>query len=127
MESFDNENIGIVKISDEVVSVIAGIAAEEIEGVMEFQHGVTNNISQLLKGKKASGKAVKVTLEEDRARIEMAVTVLYGVKILDVVAGVQENVKKTVEAMTGLVVSSVDVYVQNIYLPKSSEKESKEM
>lgn len=127
MESFDNENIGIVKISDEVVSVIAGIAAEEIEGVMEFQHGVTNNISQLLKGKKTSGKAVKVTLEEDRAKIEMDLTVLYGVKILDVVASVQENVKKTVEAMTGLVVSSVDVYVQNIYLPKNSEKESKEI
>lgn len=127
MENFNNENIGIVKISDEVVSVIAGIAAEEIDGVMEFQHGVTNNISQLLKGKKSSGKAVKVTLEEDRARIEMAVTVEYGVKILDVIGAVQENVKKTVEAMTGLVVSSVDVYVQNIYLPKSPEKESKEM
>ena len=127
MENFNNENIGIVKISDEVVSVIAGIAAEEIDGVMEFQHGVTNNISQLLKGKKSSVKAVKVTLEEDRARIEMAVTVEYGVKILDVIGAVQENVKKTVEAMTGLVVSSVDVYVQNIYLPKSSEKESKEM
>lgn len=127
MESFDNENVGIVKISDEVVSVIAGIAAEEIEGVMEFQHGVTNNISQLLKGKKTSGKAVKVTLEEDIAKIEMDLTVLYGVKILDVVASVQENVKKTVEAMTGLVVSSVDVYVQNIYLPKNSEKESKEI
>ncbi|MGG7077665.1 Asp23/Gls24 family envelope stress response protein [Clostridium sardiniense] len=127
MENFNNENIGIVKISDEVVSVIAGIAAEEIDGVMGFQHGVTNNISQLLKGKKSSGKAVKVTLEEDRARIEMAVTVEYGVKILDVIGAVQENVKKTVEAMTGLVVSSVDVYVQNIYLPKSPEKESKEM
>lgn len=127
MENFNNENIGIVKISDEVVSVIAGIAAEEIDGVMEFQHGVTNNISQLLKGKKSSGKAVKVTLEEDRAKIEMAVTVEYGVKILDVIGSVQENVKKTVEAMTGLVVSSVDVYVQNIYLPKNSEKESKEI
>ena len=127
MENFNNENIGIVKISDEVVSVIAGIAAEEIDGVMEFQHGVTNNISQLLKGKKSSGKAVKVTLEDDRAIIEIALTVEYGVKILDVVGQVQENVKKTVEAMTGLVVSSVDVYVQNIYLPKNSEKDSKEI
>ncbi|MDY6011798.1 Asp23/Gls24 family envelope stress response protein [Clostridium sp.] len=127
MENFNNENIGIVKISDEVVSVIAGIAAEEIDGVMEFQHGVTNNISQLLKGKKSSGKSVKVTLEEDRAKIEMAVTVEYGVKILDVIGAVQENVKNTVEAMTGLIVSSVDIYVQNIYLPKTQEKESKEM
>lgn len=127
MENFNNENIGIVKISDEVVSVIAGIAAEEIDGVMEFQHGVTNNISHLLKGKKSSGKSVKVILEEDRAKIEMAVTVEYGVKILDVIGAVQENVKNTVEAMTGLIVSSVDIYVQNIYLPKTQEKESKEM
>ena len=127
MENFNNENIGIVKISDEVVSVIAGIAAEEIDGVMEFQHGVTNNISQLLKGKKSSGKSVKVTLEEDRAKIEMAVTVEYGVKSLDGIGAGQENVKNTVEAMTGLIVSSVDIYVQNIYLPKTQEKESKEM
>lgn len=126
MDNFNNENIGVVKISDEVVSVIAGIAAEEIDGVMEFQHGVTNNISQLLKGKKSSGKSVRVTLEEDRATIELEVTVEYGVKILDVVAQVQENVKKTVEAMTGLVVSGVNVYVQNIYLPKDQEKELKE-
>ncbi|MGL4730399.1 MAG: Asp23/Gls24 family envelope stress response protein [Clostridium sp.] len=126
MDNFNNENIGVVKISDEVVSVIAGIAAEEIDGVMEFQHGVTNNISQLLKGKKSSGKSVRVTLEEDRATIEMEVTVEYGVKILDVIAQVQENVKKTVEAMTGLVVSGVNVYVQNIYLPKDQEKEFKE-
>ncbi|MGL5868000.1 Asp23/Gls24 family envelope stress response protein [Clostridium chrysemydis] len=126
MDNFNNENIGVVKISDEVVSVIAGIAAEEIEGVIEFQHGVTNNISQLLKGKKSSGKSVRVTLEEDRATIEMEVSVEYGVKILDVVAQVQENVKRTVEAMTGLVVDGVDVFVQNIYLPKDHEKEFKE-
>lgn len=48
-------------------------------------------------------------------------------KILDVIGAVQENVKNTVEAMTGLIVSSVDIYVQNIYLPKTQEKESKEM
>lgn len=126
MDNFNNENIGVVKISDEVVSVIAGIAAEEVEGVIEFQHGVTNNISQLLKGKKSSGKSVRVTLEEDRATIEMEVSVEYGVKILEVVAQVQENVKRTVEAMTGLVVDGVDVFVQNIYLPKDHEKEFKE-
>ena len=49
-----DENIGIVKISDEVVSVIAGIAADEIQGIVEIPHGVSSNISQILKGKKAS-------------------------------------------------------------------------
>lgn len=124
MQEFNNEeNIGVVKISDEVVSVIAGIAAEEISGVMGFQHGVSSNISQIFKGKKASsGKSVKVTLEEDKATIEIALSVEYGVKIMDVVVEVQENVKKTVEAMTGLVVSGVNVYVQNIFMPKTVEE-----
>ena len=61
MENLNNDvNIGVVKISDEVVSVIAGIAAEEIQGVVEFQQGVGNNISNLLKSKKNSGKVLKL-------------------------------------------------------------------
>ena len=106
MEDLNNEQtIGIVKISDEVVSVIAGIAAEEIEGIVEFQHGV----SSIFKGKKTSGKTVKVTLNENSALIEMAVSVEYGRKIPDVVAKVQENIKRTVEAMTGLSVDRKSV------------------
>lgn len=125
MEDFNNEeNVGVVKISDEVVSVIAGIAAEEISGVMGFQPGVSNNLTQIFKGKKLPGKTVKVILEEDRATIEIPLSVEYGIRIMDVVAQVQENVKKTVEAMTGLVVEAVNVYVQNIYLPKKEEKEN---
>ena len=124
MQDFNNEeNVGVVKISDEVVSVIAGIAAEEIQGVIGFQHnGVSNNITQIFKGKKPSAKSVRVTLEEDRATIDLEVSVEYGIRIMDIVGQVQENVKKTVEAMTGLTVSGVNVYVQNIYLPKEEEK-----
>jgi len=125
MQELNNEdNIGIVNISDEVVSVIAGIAAEEIPGVIEFQHGVSNNITQIFKGKKTSGKSVKVTLEQERATIELDLSVEYGIKIMDVVAQVQENVKKTVEAMTGLVVENVNVNVQNIYMAKVEETEN---
>ena len=120
------ENIGIVKISDEVVSVIAGIAAEEISGVSDLQNLVGNNISQLLKGKKSSGKNVRVTLNEDYAIVDLNLAVEYGVKIPEVVAAVQENVKKTVETMTGLKVSSVNVNVQSIYIPKTENNESKE-
>ena len=114
MENINNEStIGIVKISDEVVSVIAEIAADEIQGIVEVPHGVSSNISQILKGKKASsGKSVKVT---------------YGMKIPDVVSAVQENVKKTVEAMTGLKVDKVNVNVQNIYVPKQEQQEALEV
>lgn len=127
MENANNElSLGVVKISDEVVSVIAAIAASEIKGVIESQQGVGNNISHILKGKKASGKGVKVTLNEESAMIEISLAVEYGIKIPEVVNSVQENVKKTVEAMTGLKVESVDIVVQNIYLPKNSKEESKE-
>lgn len=124
MEDNNNEeNIGIVKISDEVVSVIAGISAAEIPGIIEHVQGVTNNITSILKGKKAAGKAVKVTLNEDRAVIDMTLDVEYGIKIKEVVAKVQENVKKTVEAMTGLIVDKVNITIQDIYLSKTEKDE----
>ena len=129
MENVNNEStIGIVKISDEVVSVIAEIAADEIQGIVEVPHGVSSNISQILKGKKSSsGKSVKVTLEEDKAIIELNVAVEYGMKIPEIVSAVQENVKKTVEAMTGLKVDKVNVNVQNIFVPKQEQKETLEV
>lgn len=120
------ENLGIVKISDEVVSVIAGIAAEEINGVEDLQHLVGSNISQLLKGKKNLGKNVRVTLNEDYAIIDLNLSVEYGVKIPEVVGAVQENVKRTVETMTGLKVSSVNINVQSIFLPKTEKEDRKE-
>lgn len=120
------ENIGVVKISDEVVSVIANIAAEEINGVSDLQSLTGNNISQLLKGKKVSGKNVKVTLNEEYAIIDLNLAVEYGIKIPEIVSAVQENVKRTVETITGLKVSSVNVNVQSIYIPKTENKDSKE-
>ena len=114
----DDVNLGIVKISDEVVSVIAGIAATEIKGTTDMSHGVTGGITELFTGKKNNSKGVKVNVEEDSASIDIILNVDYGVKIQDVASEVQQNVKKAVETMTGLIVSSVNVYIQNIILPK---------
>ena len=111
------KNGGVVKISDEVISVIAGIAAGEIEGITVCAQGVTNNITnKIFKGKKLPEKATKVQLEGDKANIDLSVAVEYGTKIKEAVEKVQENVKLTVEAMTGLVVGSVNVFVSDIYL-----------
>lgn len=126
MEELEKEeNIGVVKISDEVVSVIAGIAAEEIDGIIDCHSGVASNLSNIFKGKKGPAKATRVILNEDKANIDMNIVVEYGVKIMDVATQVQENVKKTVEAMTGLYVEAVNICVQSIYLPKKEENESK--
>lgn len=119
------ENIGIVKISDEVVSVIAGIAAQEIDGILDCQTGVASNLTNIFKGKKNAIKGTKVTLENDKAIIDMNVAVEYGRKINDLAVQVQENVKNTVEAMTGLEVDSVNICVQNIFLAKEEGNESK--
>lgn len=123
MEGIDNGNsIGVVRISDEVVSVIAEIAASEIDGIVEIYSGVSGGLTHILTGKKASGKSVKVTVENEDAVIDMNLGVKYGIKIPEIVAQVQENVKRTVEAMTGLKVSSINIYIQNLILPKKEEK-----
>lgn len=115
----NNSNMGIVKISDEVVSVIAGIAAAEIKGIVGMSAGLTGGITQILSGKKNLSKGVKVTVGEDNAAIDIVVVVEYGTKIPEVAVAVQENVKRAVESMTGLAVSAVNIFVQNIVLPKS--------
>jgi uncharacterized alkaline shock family protein YloU len=113
------ENMGIVKISDEVVSVIAGLAASEIKGIVGMSAGLAGGITQIFGNKKNPSKGVKVTVGEESATIELVVVVEYGVKIPEVAAAVQESVKRSVESMTGLVVSAVNIYVQNIVLPKT--------
>ena len=115
----NNSNMGIVKISDEVVSVIAGIAAAEIKGIVGMSAGITGGITQMLGGKKNLSRGVKVTVGEDSATIDIVVAVEYGTKIPEVATAVQENVKKAVETMTGLVVAAVNIFVSNIVLPKS--------
>jgi uncharacterized alkaline shock family protein YloU len=113
------ENMGIVKISDEVVSVIAGLAAAEIKGIVGMSAGLAGGITQIFSSKKNLSKGVKVTVGEESAAIDLVVVVEYGVKIPEVAAAVQESVKRAVESMTGLVVSAVNIYVQNIVLPKT--------
>lgn len=114
-------DMGIVKISDEVVGVISGLAATEIKGIVGMSANLVGGITQILTGKKNLSKGVKVNVGENSAAIDLFVVVEYGVKILDVSKQVQENVKKTVETMTGLVVSAVNIHVQNVVIPKLDE------
>lgn len=126
-ENIPNENnIGVVKISDEVVEVIAGLAATEIKGVVGMSGKLAGGITQIFTGKKNISKGVKVNVGEESASIDLYIVVKYGIKIPDVALSVQKNVKKTVETMTGLNVSAVNIFVQNVYLPKNEEKEESE-
>ncbi len=118
--------MGIVKISDEVVEVIAGLAASEIDGLEGMSTTLVGGITQILSGKKNASKGIKVNVEEDKAIIDLYVVVKYGVKIPEVAKKVQENVKKSVESMTGLNVSGINLYIQSIVLPKEEEKVNEE-
>ncbi|MCM0650371.1 Asp23/Gls24 family envelope stress response protein [Clostridium swellfunianum] len=114
-------DMGIVKISDEVVGVIAGLAATEIKGVIGMSANLVGGITQILTGKKNLSKGVKVNVGENSATIDLFVVIEYGVKIPEVAKMVQDSVKRTVETMTGLVVSAVNVHVQNVAIPKLDE------
>jgi uncharacterized alkaline shock family protein YloU len=114
----DTIDVGIVKISDEVVEVIAGLAAADIKGVIGLSSGLVGGITHVLSGKKNLAKGVKVNVGEDSASIDLNLVVQYGIKIPEIAASVQENVKRAVESMTGLVVSGVNIYIQNVVLPK---------
>lgn len=119
-------DMGIVKISDEVVGVIAGLATTEIKGVVGMSANLVGGITQILTGKKNLSNGVKVNVGETSSTIDLFVVVEYGVKIPEVSKLIQENVKKTVETMTGLVVSAVNIHVQNVIIPKLDEIKEEE-
>ncbi|MGB9839962.1 Asp23/Gls24 family envelope stress response protein [Thermovenabulum sp.] len=119
----DNEK-GSVKIADEVVSVIAGLAASEVSGVAGMSGGIAGGISEIL-GRKNLSKGVKVQINEKDAVIDVYLIVNYGVRIPEVAWKVQENVKKAVENMTGLNVSEVNIHIQGINFEQTPKEQTK--
>lgn len=102
-----------VRIADDVVGVIAGIAAMEVEGVAGMAGGLASNMVEML-GKKNLSKGVRVQVGEKECAIDIYIVVEYGVRIPDVAQRVQENVKQAVESMTGLNVVEVNIHVQGV-------------
>ena len=115
-----------IKISDDVVSVIAGKAVSEISGVAGMAGGFAGGISEVFSGKKNLAKGIKVDVEEKEVKIDVNIIVEYGVRIPDVAFEIQNRVKKAVETMTGLNVSSVNVHVQGVNIPEDKKEEKEE-
>lgn len=120
----ENVKYGTVKIANEVVAIIAGLAATEIDGVAGMSGGMTADFTEML-GMKNLSKGVKVEVGEKEAAIDIFIIVEYGSEISQVASTVQRNVKETVETMTGLNVIEVNVNVQGVNIPKEP-KEPKE-
>lgn len=113
-------------ISEEVIGIIAGLAAAEVEGVSGMTLGFVDGINQILGTNKKYSKGVKIELEGDKVVIDLYVIVRYGVKIPDVAFSIQNSVKDSVESMTGLIVKSVNINVQGITFDKVSKEEEEE-
>ena len=115
-----------IKISDDVVSVIAGVAVSEVPGVAQMSGGFAGGISEVLSGKKNLAKGIKVETGEKETKIDVNIIVEYGVRIPDVAFEIQNKVKKSVENMTGLKVVEVNVHIQGVStdtMGVSNEKE----
>ena len=124
----ETQNEGI-KISDDVVAVIAGVAVSEVSGVSGMAGGFAGGISEVFSGKKNLAKGIKVEIEDKEAKIDVNIIVEYGSRIPDVAFEIQNRVKKAVESMTGLIVGEVNVHVQGVNTDVSqidSEQDKKE-
>ena len=117
-----DEGIGSVRIADEVVSIIAGMAATEVEGIAGMSGGLVGGIAEIL-GKKNLAKGVKVEVGETEAAVDLYIIVKFGVRIPDVALTVQEKVKNAIESMTGLSVVEVNVHVQGVGFPETETLE----
>ena len=105
--------MGEVKIADEVVGIIAALAATEVEGVASMAGNITNELISRL-GMKNLSKGVKVDVLEGVVTVSLALNMKYNYSIMDVSAKVQEKVKSAVENMTGLEVADVNVKVAGV-------------
>lgn len=127
--SLETEGNNGIRISDDVVSVIAGVAVSEVQGVAGMAGGFAGGISEVLSGKKNLSKGIKVEVGEKETKIDVNIIVEYGTRIPDVAFEIQNRVKKAVETMTGLKVLEVNVHVQGVSTDKTegiTEQQTKE-
>ena len=105
--------IGELRVADEVVAIIAGLAATEVEGVESMAGNITNEIVSKL-GMKNLSKGVRVIVSGKTVTVDLALNLKYGVTIPEITANVQEKVKNAVENMTGLEVVAVNIKICGI-------------
>ena len=121
IQSVVNE-LGAIKITDEVVAIIAGIAATDVPGVTGMSGGIAGGIAEAL-GRKNLAKGVKVEVGEKEAAVDLFIIVDYGYRIPEVAWTIQEKVKQAVEEMTGLNVIEVNIHIQGVNIEREHKKE----
>ena len=124
-ENLEGGNDGI-QIANDVVAVIAGVAVSEVPGVASMSKGFAGGITEVLSGKKNLSKGIKVDADDKEVKIDVNIIVEYGTRIPDVAFEIQNRVKKSVENMTGLKVSEVNVHVQGVKTEKDDDEDETE-
>ena len=115
--TLENGNMGQVQIADEVVAIIAGLAATEVEGVASMAGNITNELVSKL-GKKSLSKGIRVKVEDGIVNVNVALNIAYGYSVPKTSEKVQERVKSAIENMTGLTVSDVNIRIASVFMEK---------
>ncbi len=110
---YEKDRIGEVQIADEVVAIIAGLAATEVKGVDSMAGNITNELVSRL-GMKNLSKGVKVDVTEEHVSVDLSLIMKYGYSIPEVSERVQEKVKTAIENMTGLSVLDVNIKIAGV-------------
>ncbi len=108
-----SDQLGEVKIADEVVAIVAGLAATEVEGVSSMAGNITNEIVSKL-GMRNLSKGIQIEVENDEIRVSVAINIAYGYNIPEVSAKVQDKIASAIENMTGLHVTEVNVRIASV-------------
>ena len=109
----EGQNVGAVQIADDVVAMIASLAATEVEGVSAMAGNITNELMGKV-GMKKLTKGVRVTFADGCVRVDLAVTMEYGYNIPATCHRVQAKVKAAIENMTGLSCTDVNIRIAGV-------------
>jgi uncharacterized alkaline shock family protein YloU len=107
------DGLGEVQVAEEVVTIIAGLAATEVEGVCSMAGNITKDLVSRL-GMKNLSKGVHIEVEDERITVYVSINIAYGYAIPEVSSKVQERVKSSIENMTGLEVAHVNVKIADV-------------
>ena len=118
---YNIEDVGQVQIADEVVAIIAGLAATEVEGVASMAGNITNELVSKL-GMKNLSKGVKVEIVDSVVSVDLTLNIEYGMNILETSKKVQEKVKAAIENMTGLEVADVNIHIASVDMENEKSK-----
>lgn len=121
IQVLSEDNQGKVTFANDVIAIIAGLAASEVEGIVGMSGSMMGGIAEKL-GRKNLTKGVKVEVGNEEVAVDLFVIVQYGIKIHEVCEKIQEAVKKSIETMTGMKVVEVNVYVQGVNIEKDQNE-----